>query len=86
MASIEEVKAEANGALEGLRQMRVAFEAACQECQRIGGDTARILQGSGRDEASAAVSRVRSTEMNLDDAIANAGIAIEQLEQLIAAL
>lgn len=86
VASIEEVKGAASGALEQLRGMWANLEGARNTCTEIGGQTAAVLQGSGREDAAAAVSRVRSCEMNLDDAIANCGIAVEQLEQLIAAL
>jgi hypothetical protein len=86
VASIEEVKAEALLVLEDLRGMWSTFEHARNRCTEIGTESARVLQGSGRDEANTAISRIRSTEMNLDDGIANVGIAIEALEQLIAAL
>jgi hypothetical protein len=86
VASIEEVKAEAGSVIDRLRQMIANCGAMQQEIEEIGGSSARILRGSGRDEASAALSRITSTHSSFDDARANAGIAVEQLEQLIAAL
>lgn len=86
MASIEEVKGAAFGALADIRGMRGMLEAGREECQRFTANTAATLQGSGRDDAAAVVARMSGATQNIDDAIFNTGIAIEQLEQLIAAL
>lgn len=86
MASIEEVKGTASGVLEQMRQIHAGLTTNATVCDEISGQTAAVLLGSGREEASSAVSRIRSAGMSIDDAIANTGIAIEQLEILIANL
>lgn len=86
MASIEEVKGAASGALADIRGMRGMLEAGREECQRFTAQTAGVLQGSGREDAAAAVARMNAATANIDDAIFNTGLAVEQLEQLIAAL
>jgi hypothetical protein len=44
---------------------------------------AQLLEGSSQEAAQAIIYRTRGAQMGLDDALANSGVAVDQLDSLV---
>lgn len=84
MASIEEVKAAALAIKEQVDIARGLMEQANNIMSQQNAEAARLLAQSTREEPTVIHHRIRSTEMSLDDALANSGIVIDYIDQFCA--
>lgn len=82
MTSVAEVRAAISAVTQGIEEMRGAIGQAQEVATGLAASAAAVVDGSGQENAAAIVSRLRSAEMNLDDALANLGVAIDLAEQV----
>jgi hypothetical protein len=83
MEGIEQIRAHAGQIKEQIEQARGLMEQATIILRDQQAAAERLLHTSVQEAASAVVHRLRASQMGVDDAIANAGVAIEQIEMLI---
>lgn len=82
-ASFEEISAIAGAIKERIEQARGLMEQANNIMIAQEQAATRLLTGSSQEAAQAVIYRARGTQMSLDDALANSGVAIDQLDSLV---
>jgi ABC-type transporter Mla subunit MlaD len=82
-ASFGEISAIAGQIKEQIDTARGLMEQANNIMAAQESAAAQLLEGTSQEAGQAIIYRVRGAQMSLDDALANSGVALDQLDSLI---
>jgi ferritin-like metal-binding protein YciE len=86
MASVAEVKAIAARMRQEFEELRGQVDGMRNIVNRLGGEAQNVLAESSQETAQAVIACAHGAETAMDDAIANLGLAVENLERFGAGL